>query len=107
MHLRFEQFLGDVADIVDFGHRYYSIPAEVGVDYYRLRISVADYAYALISDKVVEFVFEFGAEIVAFQTVNRTVEALFGVESNHSGALGAEMRIVVGAVKEVDNTRLL
>ena len=77
------------------------------VDNDRLRIGVADHTYALTSYKRIEFVLEFRAEIVPLEFMNLAVKPQRGVECNHAGTLGAKVRIVVCAVKQViDNLRM-
>ena len=107
MHFFCQQLLGYLTYVVDFRHRHHSIPPQMGVYDYRLGIGVAYHPYAGISDKAVELVLELWTEIIAFDAVNHSVEAILPVERHHPGAFCAQVRMIVGAVKNIGHTRLL
>ena len=96
-----EQFVGYLANIVDFGHRDHRITSQVGVDNDGLRVGIADDAQSLVTMKGIEFIFELGAEVVALQTVYGTAEASLGIESDKPRTLGAQMRIIICSVEQV------
>ena len=57
----------------------------------RLGICIANHADAGVSFELWEFIFELGAEVGAFKTVNRTLESKFGIISHHTGTTCAEV----------------
>ena len=105
MHALAQQLVGDLAHIVHFRNRHHGIAPQVRVHDDRLWIGVADHAQSLVAYEPVKLVLEFRPEIVAFKTVNRAVETPFGVERHHTGTLCAQVRIVVGAIEQVVDTR--
>ena len=71
------------------------------VEDYRLRIIVADHAYSDVALEFVELILELGSEIRVLDAVDTAAEAvLFPVEGGHTGSAGAEMRVVVNAIKQ-------
>lgn len=72
------------------------------IDYYRLRISIADYSYALVSFELVKFFFKFCSEISALKAMNRPAETAFGgIECCHTGTPCAEVRVIVHTVEQI------
>ena len=91
VHAVCEEFVGELAQVVDLSHSGYRISPEVRVYEYRLGIGVADNANTLVAVEIIELVFEFRAEVVSLYTVNLTIKAPFTVESNHTGTFCAEV----------------
>ena len=79
----------------------------MGVDQHRLRVGVADDAYAGISDEFLQFVLETASEISVFQVMDAAEKAAVFLVSFQSGPFGSQMAVVVGTVKKVHSTRLL
>ena len=104
VHTLSQQLVGYLAHVVHLRHRHHGIAPQVRIDEDGLRIGVADDADARLSHKSVELALEARAEIVAFQTVNASAEALLCVERHHTRTLRTEMRVVVGAVEQVVDT---
>ena len=86
MHSLLHQFVGNLPQVVDLSHSHDGIAAQMRVDDNGLRVGVANDAQSLMPLELVQFILEAGAEIVAFQRVDRAMESAFLVESNQSGA---------------------
>lgn len=106
VHPLLEEFVGDGAEVVDFGDGDHGVASEVGVYDDGLRVGVADDSEPLAAVEVVELILKFRAEVVALDAVDRAVEAQLGVESYQSGTFCAKMRMIVCAVEQVVDTRL-
>ena len=101
VHTLRQQFVGNLAKIIDFCNAHHGISAQVRIYYNRLRVGVANHPESLISREAIQFVFKLRSEVVALETMNRSRKSLFLVKCYHSRTLCAEMRVVVCTVEQV------
>ena len=69
----------------------------------RLRISVTDHAHAAVAFELFQLRLKFVPEIFIFQVVDPSPEPYLTVIVNQTGALGAEMRMIIRAVEHIIN----
>ena len=105
MKILIKKLLFKLVEIGDFSHCDDSEASEMRIEDDRLGIGVADYAYSRISSEFVKFVLEFGSEISTFEVVNRPTEAKLIIVGYHTATASAEVRVVVGAIKQVGAAR--
>ena len=84
-----QEFVGNFARIEDMGHGDHGVTPEVGVHNDGLRVGVADDSQASVALEVVELILKFRTEITTLQTVYGAAEALFLIQCDKAGTLGA------------------
>ena len=69
----------------------------------RLRISVTDHAHATVTSEIFQLSLKLVPEIFIFKVVNPSPEPYLSVIVNKTGALGAEMRMIIRTVEHIIN----
>ena len=73
----------------------------MGIDDYRLRVSITDYPYAEVTGVLVQVVFKLDSEIGIFQRVDIPCEDTVTVLDRHTAPAGSQVGMIVYSVEEV------
>ncbi len=76
MHVAVQKLTLEFVDIADFRNSHNRETPQMAVDYDRLGVGVADYAYAGATGELIQISLELGAEIRAFQIMDRAAELI-------------------------------
>ena len=90
-----------ILDIVDFPDRHNCEDPEVGSDDQRLILVIADDADSAFPAEMGKIIVKFGTELGIGDVVDGAHDRAVRTEHGKTSALGPEMRVVIGSVKQI------
>ena len=95
---------GQLLDIVDLADGHDRIDSEPAGDDQWLILIVADDSDPRTTGELADLIVEFGTELGVGDVVNPAVDPIVGSADCQTAAFGSQMRVIVGAVKNIGDT---